>query len=108
MKTPTDIKIIDTYFVTFPSGEVHKYSFSPTLIGDDGFLKQNIRVVLTLPLPLTGTYKIEFVDASGLAYVNIPISRGFVWNILPAENIQKKKGITSLNFFVTRINVLRA
>lgn len=91
MKTPSNTKIRDTYFLTFPNGEVHEYPFSALLIGDDGFLRSNIRVVLSLSLALTGTYKLEFVDSAGLAYINIPVSHGVVWNILPSENIQKKK-----------------
>lgn len=88
---PDSVKIRDTYFLTFPNGEVRESPFASRYIGADGFLLTGTRISLSLPLAVEGTYQIEFVQADGLAYVNIPVTRGPVWNILAPDILIRKK-----------------
>ncbi|MBP6981407.1 hypothetical protein KBB25_01380 [Candidatus Gracilibacteria bacterium] len=107
-KIPSNVKIRDSYFLTLPSGEVHEFPFPSGLIGEDGFLKPNIKITLPLNLSSIGTYRLEFVQSDGLAYINIPITRGMVWNILSPNLPIKKRNLSSATFFSSQINIIRA
>lgn len=107
-KIPSNVKIRDSYFLTLPSGEVHEFPFPSWLIWEDGFLKPNIKITLPLNLSSIGTYRLEFVQSDGLAYINIPITRWMVWNILSPNLPIKKRNLSSATFFSSQINIIRA
>lgn len=67
----------------------------------------------SFPFKDAGTYKLEFVDSTGFAYVNIPLFQGAVWSILPVLSEQEKTIIRKQQSTVERdtiaaINQIRA
>lgn len=71
----------ENYFLTTPSGDVLEYHFPKNYIGTDGYLRTDILIKQSFPIPDSGVYKIETVQNDGLAYFNLPISKVPFWSI---------------------------
>ncbi len=70
-------------------------------------------ISLSLPTVDNGTYMIEIVKDDGTAYVNLPITRGMVWNIIQPytkESIKniRKNSDSIKKYAISRINSIRA
>lgn len=79
----------------------------------DGYLRTGQKIQLRVQTLLTGTYLIETVDHTGLAYFNIPVSTGTVWNVLEPLSLEMKmtlrKNLTLIRSSSIRsLNKLRA
>jgi hypothetical protein len=59
--------------VTLPNGDVRELDFAKGYIDTSGYLKTGVWITGSFPFRDTGTYKLEFVDSKGFAYVNIPL-----------------------------------
>lgn len=80
---------------------------------EKGYVKTGIWIIGNFPFRDSGTYKLEFVDATGFAYVNIPLFQGKVWPVLPVLSEQEKITLRKQQSTVERdtlaaINELRA
>jgi rare lipoprotein A len=87
--SPTDYKIRPNYYITLPNGDVKQYTFDQIFLSSDMYLKPGISVNASFPLPIEGSYILEIVRQDGIAYANIPLSKGKIWNILdPLTDLQ--------------------
>lgn len=75
-------QVSSTYFVTSPNGQVTKYSFPKENIDSNWFLRTELLIKETFPMPDSGIYKIETVLSNGYAYFNLPISKIQFWSII--------------------------
>ena len=75
-------QVSSTYFVTSPNGQVTKYSFPKENIDANWFLRTELLIKETFPMPDSGIYKIETVLSNGYAYFNLPISKIQFWSII--------------------------
>lgn len=112
-RLPNAKKVIDTYYVTLPSGDVRKYEFPSKYRDGSGYLKTGIQIQATFPTPDIGTYKLETVEHDGFAYFNIPLTRGDVWNIFPVLTESEIRTVTTSQKVVrdttfSSINTLRS
>ncbi len=107
------IQIRSWYYVTLPNGDVRELDFAKGYIDTSGYLKTGVWITGSFPFRDTGTYKLEFVDSKGFAYVNIPLFQWKVWPVLPVLSEQEKLTIRKQQSTVERdsisaINRLRA
>ncbi len=110
---PEGRNVRSDWYVTFPNGSVEKYTISDTLVRSGGFIQNTKKIQLSLPARTTGTYLIETVDESGVAYFNIPVRVGSVWNILdpisPEMRSQVRKNLKLIKISsIQSLNKLRA
>jgi len=79
------------YFLSTPSGDAIEYHFPKNYIGSDGFLRTDILIKQSFPIPNSGVYKIETVRDNGIAYFNLPISKNPFWSIIEpiSDDIRK-------------------
>lgn len=68
---------------------------------------------ITVPFKTDGTYLIELVQSNGLAYVNLPLTRGQVWNVLSTISPEDIRAIRTKfsvieKYVLNRLNIIRA
>lgn len=95
-------KVKPDYFLTTPSGDVIEYQFPKNYIGSDGYLRTDVLIKQSFPIPEIGVYKIETVQNDGYAYFNLPISRVPFWSIKNPLNEDQK---TTLRTDKNRISI---
>lgn len=92
---------------------MREFEFPLSFVGTGGYLIPGKNITLSVPTAEEGTYLIEAVRSDGIAYFNLPITRGKVWNILkpyPDESISviRKSSEMVEKYQLSRINLLRA
>ena len=113
-QVPKSPRISADYFLTLPNGNVLKFQFPKWVIwSDNSFLIPGKDITFSIPTSDTWTYLIETVQETGVAYFNLPITRGIVWSIIkPYEkesmkNIRKDRDIVA-KYALWRINTIRS
>lgn len=79
-----------------------EYQFPKNYIGSDGYLRTDVLIKQSFPIPEIGVYKIETVQNDGYAYFNLPISRVPFWSIKNPLNEDQK---TTLRTDKNRISI---
>ena len=110
--SPTTYKIRGKYYLTSPRWEVKEISFPSAQLAPDGYLLPWILVTGNLTLDTVGTYLLEIVREDGIAFANIPMTRGNAWPVidpLTDEQISKIRSDRTLviRSTVDRINTIR-
>lgn len=100
------------YYIIAPSGEVKEVSFPKSDINTDGFLLPGIIINGNITLDSVGTYLLEIVREDGIAFANIPITRGQAWPIIDPLSDKQVSEIRNdsalvITSTVDRINTLR-
>jgi uncharacterized protein YkwD len=95
------------YYVTLPNGDVREYDIAQYFVEPNGLLKTGIWISGSFPTRDPWSYKLEFVQADGFAYVNIPLYQGTVWSVLPTITESEKTTLRK-QFTVVEKNTLAA
>lgn len=104
---PEGRNVRSDWYVTFPNGSVEKYEVPKTLVRSGAFIQNTKKIQLSLPARTTGTYLIETVDESGVAYFNIPVRVGMVWNVLDPISPEMRSQVRK-NLKLIKINSIQA
>ncbi|MBP9779585.1 hypothetical protein KBD33_03100 [Candidatus Gracilibacteria bacterium] len=112
-KVPLGEKITKDYYITYPSGDIRKFTFGSELLDESGlFLKQGAVVKGSFSTRESGVYRFETVLESGFAFFNVPVSQGIVWSIYDPyskgeRTLLRAKLATVRESGLKRINSLR-
>lgn len=112
-QVPKTTTLLAKYYFTLPSGDVREFIFPKEYTTEGGTLKSWIWVTGTLALPSNGIYKLEINTKEGIAYINIPISQGIIWQVVqPLSDEEKYTQRTVVSrvqvYVLSRINLLRS
>jgi rare lipoprotein A len=111
-KTPTSYRVRGKYYTISPLGAVKEISFPKSSLDRDGFLLPGIIMSGSLNLDTIWTYLLEIVREDGIAFANIPITRGNAWPVidpLTEKQISEIRSDSNLvvRSTIDRINTLR-
>jgi uncharacterized protein YkwD len=112
-KVPLGEKITKDYYITYPNGDIRKFTFGSEWLDENGlFLKQWTVVKWSFSTRETGVYRFETVLESGFAFFNIPLSQWMAWSIYDPysqreRTLLRAKLATVRESGLKRINTLR-
>lgn len=101
------------WYVSNPDGTVDEFAFPKESLWENGFLITGKLMTITVPTSWAWTYRIETVDDTGVAFFNIPVRVGTVWNIVEpislAQKMQSRKNLQLIRISsLQSLNTLRA
>lgn len=91
---PKGKNVKSSVLLTLPSGNVEKYTFSPSSIDTDGYMKRGKVFEKSISLKQTGLYHVEINYDTGFAAYNGPFAYGKILPVYPNEydSVQKEIG----------------